>query len=51
MEHLEVFHLPPLPSLLSTVYQCDGCLSSWGVLGLMAGLSGFASHESVTVSV
>ena len=30
MEHLEVFHLPPLPPLLSTVYQCDGCLSSWG---------------------
>ena len=29
MEHLEVFHLPLLPPLLSTVYQCDGCLSSW----------------------
>ena len=39
--------VPSLPHpLLSTVYQCDGCLSyisrAWG---LMAGLSGFASHQ------
>ena len=30
-------------SLLSTVYQCDRCLSSAGMWGLMADLSGFAS--------
>ena len=26
---------PPFPSLPSTVYQCDGCLSSWGCLWLV----------------
>ena len=36
--------LPPHP-LLSTVYQCDGCLFFSGAWGLMAGLSGFASHR------
>ena len=34
---------PPFSPPLSTVYQCDGCLSSRG-MRLMAGLSGFASH-------
>ena len=29
MERLVVFHLPP-PPLFSTIYQCDGCLSSQG---------------------
>ena len=43
MERLAVFSLP-LPCLLSTVYQCDGWLSSRVAWGLMAGLSGFASH-------
>ena len=46
VERLAVFVLSlPLP-LLYTVYQCDGCLSyrsrAWG---LMAGLSGLASHQ------
>ena len=36
--------LPPHP-LLSTVYQCDGCPFFSGAWGLMAGLSGFASHQ------
>lgn len=30
--------------LLSTVYQFDGCLSFSGAWGLIAGLSGLASH-------
>ena len=45
MERLAVFG-PSLPHpLLSTVYQCDGCLSYLGHGGLMAGLSGLASHQ------
>ena len=35
---------PSLPPLLSTVYQCDGYLSSRERGGFMTGLSGFASH-------
>ena len=44
------FSPPFLPLLFLTVYQYDGCLSfqgHWGGGGgLMAGLSGFASHQS-----
>jgi len=46
VESLAVF-VPSCPHpLVSTVYQCDGSLSSRGRGGLMAGLlSGFASHR------
>ena len=38
--------VPSLPyPLLSTVYQCEECLSLSRAWGLMAGLSGFASHQ------
>ena len=46
VESLAVF-VPSCPHpVVSTVYQCDGSLSSQGRGGLMAGLlSGFASHR------
>ena len=45
MENLVVSPLPHLLPLLSIVYQCDRCLSSLGQGGLMAGWSGFVSHQ------
>ena len=40
--------LPPHP-LLSTVYQCDGCLFFSGAWGLMAGLSGLPAISAVSI--
>ena len=40
--------LPPHP-LLSTVYQCDGCLFFSGAWGLMAGLSGLPAIDAVSI--
>ena len=39
----------PTHPLLSTVYQCDGCLFFSGTWGLMAGLSGLPAIGAVSI--
>ena len=45
VERLAVFVPSLLHPLLSSVYQCDGVPVLSREWGLMAGLSGFASHQ------
>ena len=49
VEHLAVF-VPPLPhSLLSTVYQCDGCLSYLGRGGSWLGCQVWPAISAVSI--
>ena len=51
VECLAVFtSLPPSPHpLFSTVYQCDGCLSSWGREGSWLGCQVFPAISAVSI--
>ena len=48
-EHLAVFCSLPPPSLLSTVYQCDGCLSSRGHGGSWLGCQVLPAIGAVSI--
>ena len=49
MEPLAVFPLASPPTLLSTVYQCDGCLSSWACGGSWLGCQVLSAIGAVSI--